>query len=184
MRRRPHIGKPSNANFRWPLIATCHCVVSVSLEKLALRFLDKQTSYSMLQIVLLASNCTIQDRQVGPQRISNGLALAIWPPANSFLKSQKVRMAMKKTLMCCFIALLSLVSPAWSQAQTTGETEKAVAALEQQWLQSQKTNNPDLVARCWPTSLLVRGLMENSPTGPNRWQTRKPPNMTAWNTKM
>jgi len=25
-------------------------------------------------------------------------------------------------------------------------TEKAVAALEQQWLQSQKTNNPDLVA--------------------------------------
>jgi ketosteroid isomerase-like protein len=27
----------------------------------------------------------------------------------------------------------------------SGETEKAVAALEQQWLQSQKTNNPDLV---------------------------------------
>ena len=33
-----------------------------------------------------------------------------------------------------------------SQAQTTGGTEKAVAALEEQWLQSQKTNNPDLVA--------------------------------------
>jgi ketosteroid isomerase-like protein len=31
------------------------------------------------------------------------------------------------------------------QAQTNGGTEKAVAALEQQWLQSQKTNNPDLV---------------------------------------
>jgi ketosteroid isomerase-like protein len=53
---------------------------------------------------------------------------------------------MKKTLMCCLIGLLSLGSAAWLQAQQTGGTEKAVAALEQQWLQSQKTNNPDLVA--------------------------------------
>ena len=36
---------------------------------------------------------------------------------------------------------------AWSQdKKADGGTEKAVAALEQQWLQSQKTNNPDLVA--------------------------------------
>jgi ketosteroid isomerase-like protein len=48
---------------------------------------------------------------------------------------------MKKTLVCS-IGLLLLVTAAWSQ---TG-TEKAVAALEQQWLQSQKTNNPDLLA--------------------------------------
>ena len=53
---------------------------------------------------------------------------------------------MKKSLMWCLVGLLSLGSAAWSQAQTTGGTEKAVAALEQQWLQSQKTNNPDLVA--------------------------------------
>jgi ketosteroid isomerase-like protein len=53
---------------------------------------------------------------------------------------------MKKTLMWCLIGLLSLGSAAWLQAQTTGATEKAVAALEQQWLQSQKANNPDLVA--------------------------------------
>jgi ketosteroid isomerase-like protein len=53
---------------------------------------------------------------------------------------------MKKTLMWCVIGLLSLGSAAWLQAQQTGGTEKAVAALEQQWLQSQKTNNPDLVA--------------------------------------
>jgi ketosteroid isomerase-like protein len=53
---------------------------------------------------------------------------------------------MKKTLMWCSIALLSLGSAAWSQAQQTGGIEKAVAALEEQWLQSQKTNNPDLVA--------------------------------------
>jgi ketosteroid isomerase-like protein len=44
------------------------------------------------------------------------------------------------------IGLLLLGTAARSQAQASGGTEKAVAALEQQWLQSQKTNNPDLVA--------------------------------------
>jgi uncharacterized protein (TIGR02246 family) len=53
---------------------------------------------------------------------------------------------MKKTWMWCLIGLLFLGSAAWLQAQSTGGTEKAVTALEQQWLQSQKTNNPDLVA--------------------------------------
>jgi ketosteroid isomerase-like protein len=53
---------------------------------------------------------------------------------------------MKATMTWCLIALISLGSAAWSQAQTSGGTEKAVAALEEQWLQSQKTNNPDLVA--------------------------------------
>src|ERR1700693_3021036 len=55
-------------------------------------------------------------------------------------------MSMKKTLIWCLIALISLASAAWSQAQQTIGTETTVAALEQQWLQSQKTNNPDLVA--------------------------------------
>jgi len=53
---------------------------------------------------------------------------------------------MKKPLMWCLVGLLSLGGAIWSQAQQTGGTEKVVAALEQQWLQSQKTNNPDLVA--------------------------------------
>jgi uncharacterized protein (TIGR02246 family) len=53
---------------------------------------------------------------------------------------------MKKTFMWCLSGLLLLGSAAWLQAQQTGDTEKAVTALEQQWLQSQKTNNPDLVA--------------------------------------
>jgi len=53
---------------------------------------------------------------------------------------------MKKTYVLCLIGLLSLGITAWSQAQTAGGTEKAVAALEQQWLQSQKANNVDLVA--------------------------------------
>jgi hypothetical protein len=39
-----------------------------------------------------------------------------------------------KTWICCVIALLFIGGIAWSQAQTTGGTEKAVAALEQQWL--------------------------------------------------
>ena len=48
---------------------------------------------------------------------------------------------MKKTLVCS-LGLLLLVTAAWSQSGT----EKAVAALEQQWLQSQKTKNVDLLA--------------------------------------
>jgi hypothetical protein len=38
--------------------------------------------------------------------------------------------------------VLVLATAAWSQS---GTTEKAIAGLEQQWLQSQKTNNPDLL---------------------------------------
>jgi ketosteroid isomerase-like protein len=53
---------------------------------------------------------------------------------------------MKKVSMWCLAVLLSLGSAAWSQSPTTSGTEKAVAALEQQWLQAIKTNNPDLLA--------------------------------------
>ena len=54
---------------------------------------------------------------------------------------------MKKTSIWCLFGLLSLVSAAWSQdKQAGGGSEKAVAAQEQQWLQAQKTNNPDLLA--------------------------------------
>jgi ketosteroid isomerase-like protein len=55
---------------------------------------------------------------------------------------------MKKTWIWCSLVLLSLATAAWSQDKkmTGGGTEKAVAALEQQWLQAQKTNNPDLLA--------------------------------------
>src|SRR3989475_7445767 len=54
---------------------------------------------------------------------------------------------MKAAWMWCLISLLSVGSAAWAQdKKADGGTEKAVAALEQQWRQSQKTNNPDLVA--------------------------------------
>jgi ketosteroid isomerase-like protein len=53
---------------------------------------------------------------------------------------------MKRTSTLYLLGSLLLVSVAWSQAEKNGGTEKAIAALEQQWLQSQKTNNPNLVA--------------------------------------
>src|SRR5438309_9177177 len=54
---------------------------------------------------------------------------------------------MKSAWMWFLISLLSVGSAAWAQDKKAGGgTEKAVAALEQQWLQSQKTNKPDLVA--------------------------------------
>jgi len=47
----------------------------------------------------------------------------------------------------CLLGLLSLGGVAWSQAQQSkGEAEKTVTALETKWLQSYRTNNPDLIA--------------------------------------
>ena len=53
---------------------------------------------------------------------------------------------MTRTWMWCLVALLTVGSAALSRAQSSDGTEKAVAALEQTWLQSQKTNNPELIA--------------------------------------
>ena len=54
---------------------------------------------------------------------------------------------MKKTWLWCLLGMLSLGSTSLSQAQQpSGEIEKAIAALEGQWMESQRTNNPDLVA--------------------------------------
>ena len=61
---------------------------------------------------------------------------------------------MKRTLIWCLLGLVLLVSAARSQ-QKTGGTEKAVEALEQQWLQGQKTNNPDLVAPLLADKIVV-----------------------------
>ena len=50
---------------------------------------------------------------------------------------------MKKTLIWSSLALLLLVNTAWPQS---GGNEQAVAQLEQKWLQSQRANNPDMMA--------------------------------------
>ena len=53
---------------------------------------------------------------------------------------------MKKSLIWCLVGFFLFVSVAWLQSQTTGATEKAVAALKEQWAQAQNANNPDLLA--------------------------------------
>ena len=52
---------------------------------------------------------------------------------------------MTRIWLCCLLAVLLIGNAARAQDTSSG-TEKGVAALEQQWLKSQKTNNPDLVA--------------------------------------
>src|SRR5450631_2218979 len=85
---------------------------------------------------------------------------------------------MKNTRVWCLLGLLSLGSAAVSQAQqTSGGTEKAVAALENQWLQSQKTNNPDLVAPLLADKFVYT---DSSGTVENKVQTLADAKATKW----
>jgi uncharacterized protein (TIGR02246 family) len=52
----------------------------------------------------------------------------------------------KRNIVWCLLGLVLMVSSAWSQAGKSGGPEQAVADLEHKWLQSQQTNNPDLIA--------------------------------------
>jgi ketosteroid isomerase-like protein len=53
---------------------------------------------------------------------------------------------MKKQVALCLLCVISL-SFAFAQAKAAdGTAEKAVAALEEQWTQSERTNNPDMAA--------------------------------------
>src|SRR5690242_17737517 len=75
-------------------------------------------------------------------------ALPEYPMALRESKSKQGEGPVKRISILCLISFVALqiMSAAQLRAQTTAGTEKAVAALEEQWLQSQKTNNPDLVA--------------------------------------
>ncbi len=53
---------------------------------------------------------------------------------------------MKNTQLWWLLGLLSLANAAVSPAQQPSGAEKAVMALEDQWLKSEQTNNPDLAA--------------------------------------
>jgi len=76
-------------------------------------------------------------------KLFNGIA----PPGDFLAMSTKKEMAMKKSRIGSLLASISLVSATFLQAQQSDAAiEKAVAALEQKWLQSQKTSNPDLLA--------------------------------------
>ena len=61
---------------------------------------------------------------------------------------------MKKWTLC-LLGFLLLASLAWSQAQPAGGgTEKAIVALENQWLQAAKTQNPDPIAANYDDKLV------------------------------
>ena len=47
--------------------------------------------------------------------------------------------------------------PPWRRHNKPGTTEKAIAALEEKWTQSQKTNNPDLISAHWSDKLVSTG---------------------------
>jgi ketosteroid isomerase-like protein len=65
---------------------------------------------------------------------------------------------MKHIRTWCVLGLLSLAGAVAVQAQqAAGTTEKAVLALENQWLKSQKTNNPDLVAPLFADKFISTG---------------------------
>jgi ketosteroid isomerase-like protein len=73
----------------------------------------------------------------------------------------KQREKLKYTRAWCLLGLLSLFGAVSLQAQqAAGGTEKAILALENQWLQSQKMNNPDLVA-----PLLADKFVSTGPDG-------------------
>jgi ketosteroid isomerase-like protein len=52
------------------------------------------------------------------------------------------------------VGLLVLGGATLAQAEQTATAEKAVTALENTWLQSQKTNNPDLIAAHWSEKMI------------------------------
>jgi ketosteroid isomerase-like protein len=67
---------------------------------------------------------------------------------------------MKRFWILSLIGLVLSVSVVGSQSAKTSETEQAVAALEQQWLQAQKTNDPDLIV-----PLLADNFVDTSSEG-------------------
>jgi ketosteroid isomerase-like protein len=53
---------------------------------------------------------------------------------------------MKNIGTWCLLAVLGVCGSVAAQTPSNAPAEKAVAALENTWLQSRKTNNPDLIA--------------------------------------
>jgi len=83
---------------------------------------------------------------------------------------------MKRVCFGAALALLSASGLAWAQAG--GDTaEKTVAANENIWLQSQKTNNPDLIA-----PLLAEKFVQTDDSGrvTNKAETLDEARKTKW----
>lgn len=73
----------------------------------------------------------------------NGRILSREPPFDSLSQSKKD--PMNKSSMSCVLGAILLTSCAWAQVKSASETEKAIFALEHQWLKSQKTNDVELL---------------------------------------
>jgi ketosteroid isomerase-like protein len=85
---------------------------------------------------------------------------------------------MKRTVIFKLLGVLSLGAAGMLQAQMPmGEAEKAVAAQEHQWLQSQKTNNADLLAPLLAEKFINTG-MDGKVT--NKVQTLATAKATHW----
>jgi ketosteroid isomerase-like protein len=85
---------------------------------------------------------------------------------------------MKTTSILCLLgSMIITMTSAWSQEMQNGSTEKAVASLELQWLQSQKTNNVELVV-----PLLADKFVSTGPDGKvsDRAQTLAEAKSTKW----
>ena len=68
---------------------------------------------------------------------------------------------MKRISIGCLLVLFAMASATWPHGKPATEgIEKAVAAMEEKWLQAIKTNNPDLLA-----PLLAAGFISTSAEG-------------------
>ena len=65
-----------------------------------------------------------------------------------------------RNLALAVLGSMLLVGSVWAQASKSAAVEQAVAALEQKWLQSQRTNNPELLV-----PLLADDVMDTSSEG-------------------
>jgi hypothetical protein len=85
---------------------------------------------------------------------------------------------MNRTVISTLLGILSLGTAVTLQAQMSmGETEKTVAAQEHQWLQSQKTNKPELLAPLLAEKF-VNTAMDGKVT--NKTQTLADAKATHW----
>jgi hypothetical protein len=85
---------------------------------------------------------------------------------------------MNRTVIWSLLGMLSLGAATASHAQPVmGETERAVATLERQWLQSQKTNNVELL-----TPLLAEKFRNTGKDGKvtNKAETLAEAKATHW----
>ena len=67
---------------------------------------------------------------------------------------------MKKNLLWCLLGSVMMANAVWAQGDTGTASEQAVTALEKQWLKSQQTNNPEMMA-----PVLADNFLETSGEG-------------------